>query len=132
MKDIAEIKRSWYQKRRFTTIFGIAQQCLFYFEYSAIAISGLYYYQSSFGISHSNFFYGCLMAALFFSSIFSVYICGRIMDRTRELRKIVMLLHACNIAGNLIYTTTFSPWCPVIGRLICGISIGAQVIFSGR
>ena len=132
MTNLEEIKRKWYHQRKLATIFGVVQQCMFYFEYLAIAISGLYYYQTSFNVTNSNFYYGCLMSALFFSSIFSVYFCGKIMDKTRNLRGIVMVLHTCNIAGNLIYTSTLSPWCPIIGRLICGISIGAIVVFSGN
>ena len=130
--DLAELKKSWYRKRKLTTAIGIAQQCLIYFEYASVTISALYYYKNSFNVSNSNFYYGCTMAAIFVSGVISVKICGKHMDKTRDLRKIVMLLLICNIAGNLIYTTTFSPWCPIVGRLVCGLSTGGQVVFSGR
>ena len=124
--------KAWYRKRKITSAIGIAIQCLIFFEYASITISALYYYKDSFNVNNPNFYYGCVMSVIFVSGVISVRFCGRLMDRTRNLRQIAMSLMACNIAGNVIYTMTFSPWCPIFGRFVCGVSVGAEVIFSGK
>ena len=132
LKDLEETKATWYRKRKWTTGIGIALKCLSFFEYGSISISGLYYYEYSFNVSNPKFFYGSLMSSIFVSSIISTYFCGRYMDKTRDLRKIVIFILICNIIGNLVFTMTYSPWLPILGRFICGISISAETAVSGE
>ena len=131
-ETLDEIKRKWFRERKWTTAIGIAIKCLTFFEYFSISISGLYYYENSFNVSNPKFFYGCVMASIFVSGVISTYICGRYMDKTRDLRKIIIYLLICNIIGNLMFTMTYSPWLPVVGRFVCGISACSQVVFTGK
>ena len=125
MKDL-----NWYRKRKITSCICIAYKCIIYFEYWAIAISGIYYYKTSFDIADPKFYYGCL-AAMYIGSVFSNFLCGRIMDKTRDLRAIVLTMSVFNIVGNITYTLTWSPWLPSIGRLLCGSSIGMITAIAG-
>ena len=130
-EDLTTELNSWYRKRKITTSIGIILQCVAFFEYASITISALYYYKDSFNVANPNFYYGCVMSIIFVSGVVSVKFSGMFMDRTRNLRQITMFLLVCNIAGNVIYTMTFSPWCPILGRFVCGTSVGIEVIFSG-
>ncbi|XP_066935298.1 uncharacterized protein [Clytia hemisphaerica] len=123
---------TWKLKRKLTVSIGIIYQCLYCFEYSSTAISALYYYKNSFNVENPKFYYGCSMAAIFLSAIISNYICGRVMDKTRDLRKVVLNLSLCNILGNLTYTLTWSPWLPVLGRFVCGIATGIGAAVTGE
>ena len=119
------------QKRKLTVSIGIIYQCLYYFEYSSTAISAIYYYKNSFNISDPKFYYACSMASIFISAVISNYMCGRIMDKTRDLRRIVLTLSSVNIIGNLTYTLTLSPWLSVFGRFVCGIGTGIGAAITG-
>lgn len=130
--DTAELKNTWLRKRKITTTIGISLRCLSFFEYTSVAISALYYYKNLYHTTNPNFFYGCTMSVIYVSGVISANISAKYMDRTRNLRSIVICLLSCNIVGNLIYTSTFSPWCPVIGRFVCGFSAGTSVCFSGK
>ena len=121
----------WKTKRKITTTLCIALQCLYTFEYTATAISAIYYYQNSFEVADPKFFYGCSVAAIYASAVMSSFICGRWMDRTRDLRRIVLTLLLFNIVGNLIYTLNWSQWIPVLGRFLCGINAAASTAATG-
>ena len=122
----------WYQKRKITVSIAIAYKCFLYFEYWSIAISGIYYYKNTFKISNPKFYYGCSVGVIFLSGIISSYICGQIMDRARNLRRLISTLVLFSILGNLTYTMTWSPWLPVLGRSICGFSIGIMTVTAGK
>ena len=125
------MKLNWYQKRRISSIIGIAYRCLYYFEDGAIAISAIYYYQNSFNVSNPKFYYGCSLASIYVSAVVSNFLCGRLMDKTRALRRIILTLGLFNILGNLTYTLTWSPWYPVLGRFICGFTTGITSVLAG-
>eukprot|EP00111_Clytia_hemisphaerica_P020359 TCONS_00059973-protein len=110
----------WYQKRKITVNIAIAYKCFIYFEYWSIAISGIYYYRDSFNVPNPKFYYGCSVAVIFISGVISSFVCGRLMDKTRNMRGLVLNLVLFNIVGNILYTMTWSPWLPVIGRFVCG------------
>ena len=123
---------TWYQKRKITTIIGIGFRCTYSFEYASNAISAIYYYRNSFQTDNPKFYYGCSMAAIFASAVISSRLCGWLMDKTRNLRRIVLTLVLFNIVGNLLYTLTWSPWLPVLGRLVCGVGAGIGTVVSGK
>ena len=126
-----ESKKCWYSKRRWTTILGIAINCFTTFEYASIAISALYYFEDSFHASSPRFYYGASMAAIFLSGVFSVFWCGRYMDKTRKLRKLFLILMGFGTVGNILYTFSFSVWLPILGRFISGCKAGAESAFAG-
>ena len=126
-----EMKKSWYRKRQIFTYFGIIVNFVNYFEYSAVSITALYYYKETFKLQNPNFYYGFGFSCMCLSSLLSVFICGFLMDRTRDLRKIVPTATLFCAFGNLMYTMTFSKWLPVIGRLLCGTFDGITISIAG-
>ena len=129
--DDATSLKEWYAKRRMFTVIYTVQQCLLYFEYSAVSISALYYYKETFKVSNPNFFYGINMASLYLTAVIFVNLCGRFTDRTRDIRRVAFVTIAFSAAGNLIYTMTYSKWLPIIGRLLCGSGDGFRTAMAG-
>ena len=126
-----EAKARWYWKRKSTTILGIIIKCFSTFEYMGISISALYYYQNSFHVSNPSLYYGWCMGAIFLSGAASALWCGRYMDKTRNLRKLFLVLMGFGTLGNILYTFTFSKWCPILGRFITGLNSGALTALAG-
>ena len=121
-----QILESWYRKRRNTTIIIFLDKCLYAFEYSAIGISGLYYYKFTIKADNPKLYYSIAMAAIFFVGIISAFFAGLYIDRTRKCREYLLVSNLFTIIGNLIYVLPFSKWLPIIGRAICGVADGAK------
>ena len=127
MEEEEELRISWYRKRQILTFFGIIQNCVLYFEYSVVSITAVYYYKETFKLPNPNFYYGLGFASMCLSSLLSVLICGPLMDRTRDLRKIVTIATFFSALGSLMYTMTYSKWLPVVGRFLCGTLDGIRI-----
>ena len=132
MTVIEKQRQDWFKKRRFVTWFGLLQQCLVYFEYAAVSISALYYYENTMHVPNPKFLYGFSMAVTYVSVIFSVILFGKYMDRTRNLRGIVLLSISCSFFGNVLYTMSFNAWITVLGRFLCGLNEGARISLAGK
>ena len=59
-------------------------------------------------------------------------IVGKYTDRTRDVRRVVLLLSFFNIAGNLFYVFPFYQWFPIFGRMLCGVPDGVKSAFVGE
>ena len=129
--DDATALKAWYFKRRMFTVIYTVQNCLLYFEYTAVSISALYYYKETFKVSNPSFFYGISMASLYSTTVLFVNLCGRFTDRTRDVRRVAFVTIAFSVAGNLIYTMTYSKWLPIIGRMLCGCGDGFRTAMAG-
>ena len=130
-QDEAEIQ-TWYRKRWWTTALAMAQSCLLFFEYSAFQISALYYFEKDFNVTNPKLFYSLSMGIIFVSGLGSVVACGQYMDRTGDLRSIFISTLLLNSLGNLMYTWTISPYFPLIGRFLAGVTMGVQTAVSGK
>ena len=126
-KDIQE----WYRKRTWTTVLATLQCALTFFEYSAFQLSGLYYWKTEFTVADPKLFYSISMGIIFISGLLSVYACGQYMDRTGDLRSLMIVTTALMALGNLLYTFTISPYLPLIGRFLAGVNTGVQTAVSG-
>ena len=126
------LKQKWFFKRKMTTIIGMMHLCCYYFEYTSVVISALYYYKNVIKAENPKFFIGLSMASILVAGLISSYVCGRIMDKTRNLRAIGLIALLCGIFGNLVYCLSSSPWFPVIGRLLCGTNGSLRLIIAGK
>ncbi|XP_066913440.1 uncharacterized protein [Clytia hemisphaerica] len=130
--DVEKQKEEWFKRRRLVAWFGLVQQALVYFEYSAVSISAMYYYKNTMGVTNPRFLYGFSMAVTYISIILSVILFGNYMDKTRNLRRIVFISISCSILGNILYTMSFNAWVTVFGRFLCGINEGGRVALTGE
>ena len=125
-------KKRWYKQRSIIACYGILQNSLVYFEYTAVSISALYYYQEDFHLSNPKFFYGLSMSVMYVSVILSVISFAKYMDKTRNIRRIILVTVGLSLLGNIVYTMTFWRWLPIIGRFMCGFNEGARASIAGK
>ena len=122
----------WYRKRKMTTIIGLLHQAFIYFDHSAVSISALYYYQSDFKADNPNRLYGITMLAYSVSLLVSTPFIGNYIDRTRNIRRLILTTLMFSVLGNLIYTMSFSKYLPIVGRFLCGLNDGARSSLTGK
>ena len=125
-------KQQWYYKRRIFTFIVLVQQIMIYFEHAAASISSLYYFKETFKLKNPNFYYGLNMASIQIVTIVAVSVCGRIVDQTRDLRRIGFVTITLSAIGSLLYTMTYSKWLPIVGRMLCGSGDGMRTSFTGE
>ena len=123
--------QEWYRKRTWTTILATTQCAMLFFEYAAFQLSGLYYWERQFTVANPKFLYSISMGIIFISGVLSVPACGQYMDRTGDLRSLMIVTMTLNALGNLMYTFTISPYLPLIGRFMAGVNLGIQTAASG-
>uniref|UniRef100_A0A7M6DN15 Uncharacterized protein n=1 Tax=Clytia hemisphaerica TaxID=252671 RepID=A0A7M6DN15_9CNID len=123
---------NWYRKRKYNFIILVILEGLFSFEYSAISISALYYFQDILKVSNPKLYYSLSMAALQFASMISSTLIGKLVDRYRNLRIVVLYISNFNVIGNLLYIFPYLNWFPILGRLLCGIADGTRPAYQGE
>ena len=78
---------------------------------------------------------------LFYSSIATVYslftvlgslVLGRIFDKYRNLRQMMIFCNVLLFVGNLLYCIPLSPWLLFFGRLFAGIGASSRSLMSGE
>jgi len=127
-----EVYREWKHRRQIITFIGYFQAFLFGLEYTSVGVSGLYYFSNDIRPSNPKLFYGMSMGAVYASAIFANPILGKIMDKTRRLKFIMLVALSFGMVGNFVYTISFSSaWVPVIGRFITGVSDGCYPVMTG-
>ena len=127
-----EVLQKWYKKRRYNLYVYTVCKCLYGFEYSAISISALYYFQYIIRVSNPKLYYSAAIGALFVSPVISSSWLGRYVDRSRNLRGAALCVACFNFAGNVIYVLPFVSWLPILGRFICGIAEGIDGTYQGK
>ena len=130
--DISQQKKIWYKRRNQAEWIGLIQQCLLYFEHTAVAISALFYYETLFNVDNPKLYFSLAMAMYMTAAMTSVTVCGHYMDRTRNVRRIALVTLAILVIGNLVYTMTYSKWFPILGRFLCGINNGSRTSLAGK
>ena len=73
---------------------------------------------------NTHIWYGVISCSYYVMDIFSSFILAPYVDRTRNIRVIILLCICFIIAGNLVYVIHFSPYFLLLGRTISGIGAG--------
>ena len=103
-------------------------------EINAITVTLLYYLVENFDISFNQ-------ARMFFSiceffngvgEIISGACIGRYVDKTRNLRFVVLVTLWATIVGNMLYALPFHLSFIFIGRFLCGLNEVFQVALCGK
>ena len=127
-----KILQAWYKKRTLNLIVTFINGCLYNFEYAVITISALYYFKDTIKVSNPALYYSLATGAMFVLDPISSIMVGKYTDRTRNVRKVALILAFFNIAGNLLYSFPFFDWIPIVGRLLCGIPDGIKAAYLGK
>ena len=66
------------------------------------------------------------------STAFSGILLGRYVDRTRNMRFVILLNLAVLAFGNLMYSIPYRIWWVIVGRFLCGVNESLQTTVCGK
>ena len=129
-----DMLKEWERKRRNLTrisyililIYGVEDQC--------IRVSLLYYLTNTFGMSLSNaafYFYICQVFVVL-GQLASGMLIGRYVDRTGNLRRVILVNILLVILGNVCYTTHYHVALICLARLIIGLNESLHSAICGK
>ena len=127
-----KILQDWYKKRKISLLVTYMNTCLYKFEYTSIVISALFYYKYTIKVENPKLYYSLTLGAAFLLTPISSVIVGKYTDRTRDVRKVALILSFFNIVGNLFYVFPLFNWLPIFGRLLCGVPDGVKSALVGE
>ena len=78
------------------------------------------------------FFYRTISTIFPIATIIASLIFGKMFDRLRNLRQILVLCNIMISLGNLLYCIPLSPWLLFFERFLAGIGASSEVIMSGE
>ena len=122
----------WKKKRKWTTYIFYAFATLLGLEYSAVVLSLMFYLKDTIKVDHAPRYYSIGMTAMCSSAILSSVTLGRFIDKSRNVRGFMLTVNAVNVIGNVIYSLNFSPYLPICGRFLCGVSDSMKSILKTR
>ena len=90
---------------------------------SYIILPTAWYYIRSLGFSKA--FYGAVIAAQSIGFILFTPIVGRISDKTRAVKSVLLACVFVKVSANLVYAIPVSGYCPLVGYFFSGVANGA-------
>ena len=128
----SKILQDWLKKRSRNVIVTYFYMFMFVFEYSSIVISALFYFKDTLKVENPNLYYSLTLGAASFFTPISSILMGKYTDRTRDVRRVALLITLFNFVGNIFYVFPVVNWLPIVGRLLCGIPDGVKSAFTGK
>lgn len=111
----------WKRKRKRTFISFCIIACCLGTEYSIIIPSLWFYIHDVIQAPDAKTMYGVTLAVYYISAILGSFTITWVADRTRNIRLSMLLLLACEVIGNIVYSIPLSPYFPLLGRLVQGL-----------
>ena len=107
-------------------VYGLEAQATKYFL--------LYYLKDRFDIevSVAVVYYSVTEALYSVAQIIGVVVLGRYVDRTRNLRRVVVGVMLVSFVGNFLYVLHGEIWLVVMGRILMGFTEALQTAVIGR
>ena len=90
---------------------------------SYIILPTAWYYIRSLGFSKS--FYGAVIAAQSLGFILFTPVVGKISDKTRAVKSVLLACVFVKVSANLVYAIPVSGYCPLVGYFFSGVANGA-------
>ena len=122
----------WLRKRSMTSWICIMYGLMIGMEYSSIMTSLFYYLEHDLKIQNKNMWYSLIMCVTALSSAINGLLVGRLFDKTRRLKTVMLIFTSISLIGNLLYTFHQSVWFLVCGRFLCGLCDAAQPVITGK
>jgi len=122
----------WKAKRR-KTFLGIIIVATVVGIDSTVTMNTLYLYMFKvIQTPHPKLFFGTSKAVYALSSVVCGLLFGRWIDRTRRFKAYTICMLVIQIVGCLLYLVHFSPWFPLVGRLVAGIGDSFMAVAVGE
>ncbi|XP_057308154.1 uncharacterized protein LOC130646037 [Hydractinia symbiolongicarpus] len=101
-------------------------------DYSIIMSTLVLYLNDLVKVSNPNLYYSIILGAFAVSSILVGTVCGRFVDRTRNLKMYIILVLLLMLIGNLFYAVYLHPAFLIIGRFLAGIGDSFMGVSAGE
>ena len=132
MTTSKDISSSYERNRKYNTIIFCSMFIAVGLE-AVLTISTLWAYLSTLvHPENKHVWYGLISCSYYVMDIISSLFLGQYVDRTRNIRLVILCCICFIIAGNLIYVFHFSPYCLLMGRIISGIGAGWRPCVIGE
>ncbi|MEQ2159478.1 hypothetical protein GOODEAATRI_023288, partial [Goodea atripinnis] len=112
-----------YQRKKKLTYFTIGLIFLFSGVEYAVILPTIWRYLQT--LEADPYFLGLALSAFSLSGLLSGPLFGYWSDRTRTMKKIILLSNLFEIIGNFMYFMGYSKWLLLSSRLVAGIGTGA-------
>ena len=120
---------SFVWKRRLTVTAFCIRMFLVGVEY-AIILPSVWLYLKTFHVQ--TWYLGLVVAMYTIAAMISLPVIGRLFDKTKRTKEILLVMNAFEIIGSLIYALPFSPYLLLAGRFIAGLGDGFFAAASGE
>ena len=130
--EIEADRSRWLKRRKRTTYVFYAESLLLGIEYS-LTFTYLYLYLKD--VLHTEkviLFYSAISTVFLLSMVVASLVLGRLFDKFRNLRQMLIFGNTMIFIGNLLYCIPLSPWFLFVGRLVAGIGGSARPIMSAE
>ena len=112
----------WLKQRKWT----VANGCLVSFTYG-LSVTGYspteyYYFKDTMKVRNPQFFFGLGYAFLCGSAVVSSLAGSYYVDKTKNVRQVLLLSSVINLLGNILYLLHYSPFIVLFGQLLVGIA----------
>ena len=114
--------KSWESKRSNTVRVFWFIALVLGAEYSIIIPSLWFYLTEVIQTHNAHFMFGAIVSGFYVAALLSGALIPRYIDRTRDIRRSMMLLILMKMIGNFIYIIPLSAYFPLIGRLLQGMA----------
>jgi len=126
------VSGKWIERRKQTSRVFYVQDLINGIEYS-LTFTNLYLYlKQVINTDYLVFHYSAISAVFLLSMTISSLILGRIFDRHRNIRVMLIFANFMMIIGNAFYTIPTSPWLLFMGRLIAGVGSCMRSLLSAE
>ena len=114
--------KGWGNKRRNTVRVFWFIALVLGAEYSIIIPSLWFYLTEVIQTNNAHFMFAAIISGFYVAALLSGALIPRYIDRTRDIRRSMMLLILIKIIGNFIYIIPLSAYFPLIGRFMQGMA----------
>lgn len=101
-------------------------------DYSIIMSTMVPYLKDMVQVENPNLYHSATLGAFSLSSILVGTVSGRFVDRTRNLKKYIILVLLLMLIGNLLYAIYLHPAFLIIGRFLAGIGDSFMGVSAGE
>ena len=125
-KEELERRRNWTLANACLAAFSFGLSVTIYFP------TEFYYFRDTMKVSNPDFFYGLGWAFLCGSGVISSLMGSYYVDKTKNIREILLWTSFVNVIGNITYLLYFSPYIVLFGQLLVGTAAVRMVAVVGE
>lgn len=132
LKNSPEYKQ-WLKERAYNRYIAYFVMFMAGLEISSVIVSMLYYLETSFNynMAEARFYFSITETFCGLGQICGGIMIGRYVDRTRNLKRVILLNLLLIMLGNLMYSLPISVYFVIIGRFFCGTNESLQTALGG-